>query len=343
VDRRLFNLYGPTEATIWATVAECDSRADRVSIGRPIANSQIYLLDPYRQPVAIGVPGEICIGGIGVARGYLNRPELTAEKFIPNPFSAKPDTRLYRTGDRARYLPDGNIEYIGRIDNQVKVRGYRIELGEIESVLGQYPGVRESAVIVRADTVGERWLVAYVVQSQGRVVTVSELRSFLKQKLPDYMIPAAFVFLDSLPLTPNGKVDRKALPMPDRSRPQLDETFSAPRTPVEELLANIWAEVLKLDKVGIHDNFFDLGGHSLRATQVVSRVRAAFQVELPLRTLFEKQRIDELAKAITELQGKSIAAEAIADVLTEIESLSDEEAQGLVAKEKVAGRKGSVC
>jgi amino acid adenylation domain-containing protein len=343
VDRRLFNLYGPTEATIWATVAECDSRADRVSIGRPIANSQIYLLDPYRQPVAIGVPGEICIGGIGVARGYLNRPELTAEKFIPNPFSAKPDTRLYRTGDRARYLPDGNIEYIGRVDNQVKVRGYRIELGEIESVLGQYPRVSESAVIVRADTVGERWLVAYVVQSQGRVVTVSELRSFLKQKLPDYMIPAAFVFLDSLPLTPNGKVDRKALPMPDRSRPQLDETFSAPRTPVEELLANIWAEVLKLDKVGIHDNFFDLGGHSLRATQVVSRVRAAFQVELPLRTLFEKQRIDELAKAITELQGKSIAAEAIADVLTEIESLSDEEVQGLVAKEKVAGRKGSVC
>jgi acyl carrier protein len=308
---------------------------DTTVIGRPIANVQVYLLDKQNQPVPIGGPGEIHIGGDGVARGYLNQPEITREKFIRNPFSNDPKSRLYKTGDLARYLPDGNIEFLGRIDDQVKIRGYRIELGEIDAVLGQHPFVREALVVVREDNPGDRRLVAYIAPKQELVSGIIELRSFLKQKLPEYMVPSAFMFLEALPLTLNGKVDRQALPAPDRGRPELDATFSEPRTPTEELLVNIWSNVLKLDKVGIHDNFFELGGHSLLATQVVSRVRQAFQMELPLRTLFEKQTVDEFAKAITQIQEEGVAAEKIGDILIELESLSDEEAQCLVAKEAV--------
>jgi amino acid adenylation domain-containing protein len=341
VGRRFFNLYGPTEATIWATVTKCDSSDDRVSIGWPIANSQIYLLDAYRQPVPIGVQRELYIGGAGVARGYLNRPELTAEKFIPNPFSPvlsevegdEPGARLYKTGDLARYLPDGNIEFLGRIDHQVKIRGFRIELGEIEAVLGQHPNVQQVIVLAREDSPGNKRLVAYVVPHQHGAATVPELRSHLQAKLPDYMVPSAFVFLDSLPLTPNGKVDRRALPPPNQSRPELGRAFVAPRTPTEELLVGIWAEILKLEQVGIHDNFFELGGHSLLATQVVSRVRQAFQMELPLRNLFEKPTIAELAFAITQSRGGTARAEEIDRILADIESLSDEEAQQLLSKE----------
>ncbi len=296
----VWNLYGPTETTIYSSAALYQSElyGGKVSIGRPIANTRIYLLDGDLRSVPIGVAGELYIGGAGVARGYLNRSEMTAEKFIPDPYSVEPGARLYRTGDLTCYLPDGNIEYLGRIDHQVKIRGFRIELGEIESVLSQHPTVLENVVMAREDTSGDNRLVAYVITRNKASVTISALRDFLKEKLPDYMMPSQFVFLDSLPLTPNGKLDRAALPQPDQTRPELMITFVAPRTPVEELLAKLWAEVLKLERVGIDDNFFELGGHSLLATQVVSRVRQAFQMELPLRSLFENPTIEGFANMI---------------------------------------------
>ena len=348
----VWNLYGPTETTIYSSsgLYRNDPSERTVSIGQPIANTQIYLLDSQLQPVPVGVAGELYIGGAGLARGYLNRPDLTAEKFIPDPFSAEPGARLYKTGDLARYLPDGKIECLGRIDYQVKIRGYRIECGEIESALGQHPAVRQSVVMAREDSRGDGLsslgtamrLVAYVVAAQSSAPSANELRGFLGQKLPEYMIPSIFVLLDSLPLTPNGKVDRKALPAPDQSRPELESRFVAPRTPVEDILAQIWTEVLKLDKIGIHDDFFELGGHSLLATQVFSRVRYVFQMELPLRTLFDKRTVYELAKAIAGLRGESVICEEITDNLTEIESFSDDEAHGLLIKEKVAGGNGNV-
>jgi len=307
----LFNEYGPTEGTVWSSVYHCQPAGFRtqVPIGRPIANMQIYLLDKYLNPVPIGVPGEIHIGGAGLARGYLNRPELTNQKFIPNHFSDEPGQRLYKTGDLARYLSDGNIEFLGRIDNQVKIRGFRIEQGEVESTLLQHPTVRETAVIAREDIPGDKRLVAYVVPNPEQTPTIDGLRRFLKQKLPDYMVPSAFVLLDALPLTPNGKVDRPALPAPDQSRPDQSVTFVAPRSPIEQQLADIWAEVLRLEQVGIHDNFFELGGHSLLATQVISRLRQAFGVELPVRTLFEAPTVADLGArletvrwAVQELQ-----------------------------------------
>jgi amino acid adenylation domain-containing protein len=304
----LQNTYGPTEASIdvsfWVCRREDDSRSkwQRVPIGRPIANTQIYISDSHLQPVPVGLPGELHIGGAGLARGYLNRPYLTAERFIPNPFSNQPGTRLYKTGDLARYLPDGNIEFLGRIDHQVKIRGFRIELGEIETVLSKHPAVREAVVVAREESPGDKRLVAYVVRSQDGASTINELRTFVKEKLPEYMVPSAFVFLDSLPFTPNGKVDRKALPVPGQSCPELEQSFVEPRTPVEELLANIWAEVLKLPKVGVHDNFFELGGHSLLATQLVSRIRERLLVELPLRVLFEKATVADLSDYIQTVQ-----------------------------------------
>jgi amino acid adenylation domain-containing protein len=307
----LFNEYGPTEGTVWSSVYHCQPSGVRtqVPIGRPIANMQIYLLDKYLNPVPIGVPGEIHIGGAGIARGYLNRPELTNQKFIPNPFSDEPGQRLYKTGDLARYLSDGNIEFLGRLDHQVKIRGFRIELGELESTLLQHPSVREIAVIAREDIPGDKRLVAYIVPNPEQTPTIDELRRFLKQKLPDYMVPGAFVLLDALPLTPNGKVDRRALPAPDQSRPDQSVTFVAPRTPIEQQLADIWAEVLRLEQVGVHDNFFEFGGHSLLATQVISRLRQAFGVELPVRTLFEAPTVADLGArletvrwAVQELQ-----------------------------------------
>jgi acyl carrier protein len=269
-----------------------------VPIGRPIANTQVYLLDPHLQPVPIGVPGELYIGGHGVARGYLNRPELTAERFIVDPFRDEPQARLYKTGDLARYTSDGHIEFLGRLDHQVKLRGYRIELGEIEAVLTQHTAVRESVVLAREDVPGARGLVAYIIPRQAPPPTTRELRSFLQAKLPNYMVPSTFVMLAALPLTPNGKVDRRALPAPDQERPLLEEAFVAPRTPVEEALAGIWADVLGLTQVGIHDHFLELGGHSLLATQIIARLREAFQVELPLRSLFEAPTVADQAEYI---------------------------------------------
>ncbi|MEH2121095.1 amino acid adenylation domain-containing protein [Nostoc sp.] len=308
LDAELHNLYGPTEAgvdvTYWACVHQNSTQENStieqniVPIGHPIANIQIYLLDEHLNPVPVSVRGEVYIGGVGVGRGYLNRPELTAEKFIPNPFSEKPGTRLYKTGDKARYLPNGEIEYIGRIDHQVKVRGFRIELSEIEAHLSRHPAVQETVVIVREDSGDSQRLVAYVVPQKEQTLTVTELRYFLESKLPNYMVPAAFMVLEALPLTPNGKVDRKALPAPNARQLLSESDLTAPCTAIEEILAGIWAQILGLEEVGIHDNFFTLGGHSLLATQVISQVRKVFQQELSLRRLFEQPTIAGLAKDI---------------------------------------------
>ena len=295
-DSALWNLYGPTETTVWSAIYEVGQNKGSVSIGQPIANTQIYLLDANLRPVPVGVPRELYIGGAGLARGYLNRPELTAQSFIPDPFSDEPGERLYKTGDLARYLPDGNIEFLGRIDCQVKIRGFRIELGEIETVLGQHPDVRETVVLAREDTPGDKRLVAYVVPRDEQVPTATELRRFLKQKLPDYMIPSAFVLLEVLPLTPNGKVDRRTLPAPNSVRPEMEAAFVAPRTSVEEVLAEIWAEVLGLEQVGIYDNFFELGGNSLLSVQIVSKVRQA-GIQLAPKDFIQYQTIAELAAA----------------------------------------------
>ncbi|WP_147442321.1 non-ribosomal peptide synthetase, partial [Corallococcus exercitus] len=293
----LHNLYGPTEAAVDVTFHQClpgESRRS-VPIGRPVANTQIRLLDSRLEPVPVGVPGELFIGGVQVGRGYLGRPELTAERFIPDAFSDMPGARLYRTGDVARWLPDGAIEYVGRADFQVKVRGLRIELGEIEAALEQHPGVRQAVVVAREDAAGDKRLVAYVACRSGvEAVDVSALRARLHEKLPEYMVPSAFVVLEALPLTPSGKVDRKALPAPEA--PVSTAEYVAPRNPTEEKLAALWAQVLRVPRVGATDHFFELGGHSLLATQLVSRVRAAFGVELALRTVFEAPTLEGLAR-----------------------------------------------
>jgi amino acid adenylation domain-containing protein len=297
----LINGYGPTENTTFTTcypMTDVSAPGSSVPIGRPIANTQVYILDAQLQPVPIGIAGELYTGGDGLARGYLNRPELTAEKFIPDPFSEDPAARFYKTGDLARYLPDGKIEFLGRIDHQVKIRGFRIELGEVESVLGRHPAVEEAVVIAREDVPGDKRLVAYVVASHEPTPTFSELRSFLEEKLPDYMIPAAFVPLDAMPLTDNGKVDRRALPAPDRMRPDLQEAFVAPRSQSEELVVGIWSNVLGLERIGVYDSFFELGGHSLLAVQIISRIREVFEVELPVRALFEAPTVAGLTERI---------------------------------------------
>lgn len=307
----LFNHYGPTEnavVTTWTAVPPAIHQIAPPPIGRPLSNAQVYLLDARLQPVPVGVTGELHIGGASLARGYLNRPDLTTEKFIPNPFSNDPRSRLYQTGDLVRWLPDGNIEFLGRRDHQVKVRGNRIELGEIESALARHPAIREAVVVARADDGREPRLVAYVVPAAGQSATANELRDFLRQRLPDAMLPAAVVFLPTLPLTTNGKVDRKALPAPEADIGTAAE-FVAPRTATEEKLAGIWCEVLGLKRAGIHDNFFELGGHSLLATQVISRVRSALLVELPLHELFAAPTIASLAAKI-ETTSRSAVADA---------------------------------
>ncbi|MEH2268244.1 MAG: amino acid adenylation domain-containing protein [Nostoc sp.] len=307
----LHNLYGPTEAAIDVTFWQCKQKSNlrTVPIGRPIANTQIYILDSHLQPVPVGLIGELHIGGLGLARGYLNRPQLTQDKFIPNPFEEVGESTLYKTGDLARYLPDGTIEYLGRIDNQVKIRGFRIELGEIEALLASHAEVWENVVVVREDESGDKRLVAYIVPQVEQSPTVQQLRHFLKAKLPEYMMPSAFVLLESLPLTANGKVDRRALPKPELDGTLL-EKYVAPRTPIEEMLVQIWAQVLKVEQVGIHNNFFELGGHSLLAMQLVSRIRNIFKVELPLRELFAAATVAQLAQSIGQLQQQDLELSA---------------------------------
>ena len=291
---RLFNEYGPTETVVGCCVYEVQEETDctgSIPIGKPIINTHLYILDETGQQVPIGVTGELYIGGAGVGRGYLNRPALTAERFVPNLFSAEPGARLYRTGDLARYRADGVIEYLGRTDEQVKIRGYRVELGEIEAVLSAHEKVSE-AVVIAPEENGERRLVAYVV---GEAET-AEFSGYLQDRLPEYMIPSAWIKLDAFPLTTNGKVDRRALPAPGATtRLEDEDTYVAPRTPREEMLTSIWGEILKVERVSIHDNFFTLGGHSLLATQVVSRIRDLFRVELPLRYVFEYPTVNALA------------------------------------------------
>jgi amino acid adenylation domain-containing protein len=314
VGRNFFNAYGPTEASVCASIGQCYQDDLKVTIGKAIANTQIYILDSYLQPVPVGVPGELYIGGIGVAKGYLNRPELTAEKFIPNPFDSSPTSPtspispisptfptglLYKTGDLARFLNDGNIEYLGRIDNQVKVRGFRIELGEIEAVLSQYSEVQSTAVIVREDTLGDKRLVAYVVLAPNSPATSNELRQFLANQLPAYLVPNTFVILDSLPLTPNGKCDRRSLPAPDdQARKNIQKI--APRNLVELQLTQIWSEVLGINEIGVEENFFELGGHSLLAVRLINCIEQKLGKNLPLTSLFQNGTIASLAKLLAQ-------------------------------------------
>jgi amino acid adenylation domain-containing protein/non-ribosomal peptide synthase protein (TIGR01720 family) len=300
--RRVFDCYGPSEDTTYSTCALREAGGP-ATIGRPIANTQVYVLGGDMEPLPAGVTGELYIGGAGLSRGYLNRPEITAEKFVPDPFSRVVGGRLYRTGDLARYAADGSLEFLGRMDHQVKVRGFRIELGEVESVLGRHPGVAEAVVMAREDGRGDKRLVAYVVSPSGSS-SASELRRFVSERLPGHMVPAAFVMLDAMPLTPNGKVDRRALPAPDQARPDLERPFVLPRGPFEEAVAGIWTEVLGVERVGADDNFFDLGGHSLKATQVISRIRDAFQVGTPLRQLFETPTVAGLAASVEAARGR---------------------------------------
>ncbi|HYG65747.1 MAG TPA: non-ribosomal peptide synthase/polyketide synthase, partial [Thermoanaerobaculia bacterium] len=293
----LDNQYGPTEISIDTTRWVCAPGPDpyRLPVGHPIANSRLYVVDRELRPVAVGLHGELLVGGTGVTRGYLRRPDLTAERFVPDPFAEEAGARLYRTGDLARRLTDGTVEFRGRVDHQVKLRGFRIELGEIESTLAEYPLVRDAVAIVREDVPGDPRLVAYLVADEGAAPRAPELRGFLQELLPEYMIPSAFVVLEAFPRTPAGKVDRRALPAPERTLAQSSALYVAPRTPLEGVLAQVWAELLQAERVGIHDNFFELGGHSLLATQVVSRVRSLLGIEVPLRALFERPTLSGFA------------------------------------------------
>ena len=309
----LSNQYGPSESHV-VTAFELEGRAQDwmplPPIGRPISNTQIHLLDPNMELLPCGIPGELRIGGANLARGYFGKPDLTAEKFLPNPFGNKPGTRLYRTGDFARYLRDGNIEFLGRADYQVKVRGYRIELREVEIEIEKSPLVKQAVVVVREEQTGDKRLVAYVVAAPCKQLKASEIREHLKEKLAAYIIPSAIVSLDEMPLTSSGKVDRLALPVPEIKREPQGEM---PGTPEEKLLASIMEELLGVSNIGAHENFFDLGGHSLLATQLITRVREAFKVELALRVLFERLTVAELAERIKQEieSGQAVEVEEI--------------------------------
>jgi acyl-coenzyme A synthetase/AMP-(fatty) acid ligase len=318
--RCLLNMYGPTETTVWSSVYPVEIAETNMPIGRPLANTEMYILDQNQHPVPIGVSGELYIGGDGLARGYLDRPDLTAEKFISHPFKPQHGARLYRTGDKVRFRSDGVIEFLGRLDHQVKIRGHRIELGEVEFTLRQHPGTRECVVVAREEN-GDKRLAAYLVSKTGsEVPTAIDLRYFLEERLPRYMVPATFTFLEALPLTPNGKIDRNALPGPDVSRAGDAQSLQQPRSPAEETVASIWRDVLGAKEIGVFDNFFDLGGHSLLMTQVLARIRGAFQIQLVMRRFFDNPTIAGLASAVEEA------------LIEEVEQLSEEEARQLVRR-----------
>jgi acyl carrier protein len=343
-DCTVINHYGPTEATVGCctfTVRESDVSGwapTTVPIGRPIANDEVYILDQRLQPVPLGVAGELCVGGTGLAQGYSNQPRQTAERFIPHPFSTDPAARLYRTGDLGRFLPDGNVEFLGRIDHQVKIRGFRVEPAEIEAVLKQHPAVKQTVVVPHEDKHGERGLAAYVVSAKQ--AEPEELRAFLREQLPDYMVPWAIVALDALPLTPNGKVDLRALPSPGEEQAK-ERKFVTPRNPEEEKLAGIWREVLKLERVGVNDNFFELGGHSLLATQIVSRIRNQFRVQVPLHSFLETPTVAGLAQKIGRCPPAEAEEAEIVRLLKELEGVSDEEAERILAAEMAKGGEDS--
>jgi acyl carrier protein len=302
------NMYGPTETTIWSSTEPMNGDPTTVLIGRPIANTQLYIADQHLQPVPVGVPGELLIGGDGVVRGYLNRPDLTHERFIPDPFMGRSGARLYRTGDLARYRDDGRVEFLGRFDHQVKVRGYRIELGEIEARLAEHPLVKECVVIAREDVPGDVRLVAYL-RSAGDVPEVEALRTFLAATLPEFMVPAAFAVVDAFPLTPNAKIDRKALPSPEDVAPQRRTQFRAPEGSLEQSIATVWKDVLNLESVGTDDNFFDLGGHSLLVVQVHRTLRDALERPIALTDLYRFSTIRSLAEHLGSDRGAAAAVE----------------------------------
>ncbi|HYG12125.1 MAG TPA: amino acid adenylation domain-containing protein, partial [Pyrinomonadaceae bacterium] len=334
LDCTLYNQYGPSECHVvsaYTLSGSPDEWPALPPIGRPIANTELYILDKHLQRVPIGVAGELYIGGESLARGYLKRPDVTADKFVPNHFSATPGARLYKTGDLTRYLADGRIEFLGRLDHQVKVRGFRIELGEIEAVLGEHPAVQEVVALAHGEG-AQKNLAAYVVLLDGEErPRPSEWRQYLREKLPDYMIPSAFVILDALPITSNGKVDRKALPAPEPGKREIEVEFVAPQTPAEELVAEIWADVIGLEQVGLRDNFFELGGHSLLATQVVSRLRQIFRVEIPLRALFQMPTVEGIVEVLAQMwEGREIVEE-IALTVREVEQLSAGEVDDLLS------------
>jgi amino acid adenylation domain-containing protein len=335
--RRLLNVYGPTETTTfasWQLVREVSRDAAAVPIGRAISNTRLYIVDRHLEPVPVGVTGELYIGGDGLARGYLD-PRLTAERFVPDPFGGEPGGRLYKTGDLARWLANGQIEFIGRNDFQLKVRGFRIEPGEIETVLRQHESVREAVVVARTGAHGDAYLTAYVVAAaHGPLPAAGELRAFLKEKLPEYMLPSVYLVLDRLPLTPQGKVDRRALPQSERGTRELDMPFVAPRNALEEVLSGIFTEVLNVERVGVDDNFFELGGHSLLATQLVSRVRKAFQPDLPLRKVFEAPTVAALAALLVAGEPSPGEFERRAATLRSMESLSTEDLEELLRRKK---------
>ena len=334
---RLVHVYGPTESTTfasWQLVREVPRGAATVPIGRAVSDTRLYILDRQMQPVPIGVTGELHIGGDGLARGYLDHPRLTAERFVPDPFGGEPGGRIYKTGDLTRWLPDRQIEFVGRNDFQIKVRGFRVELGEIETMLRAHEGVREAVVVARTDARGDAYLTAYVVAARGPLPTAGELRAFLKEKLPEYMLPSVYLVLDKLPLTPHGKVDRRALPRSEGAMHALDAPFVAPHNAIEEVLAEIFAEVLKVERVGVNDNFFDLGGHSLLATQLVSRVRKDFQPDLPLRKIFEAPTVAALAALLVGGEPSPGEFEKKAATLRSIKSLSTDDLEELLRRKK---------
>ena len=329
----IHNMYGPTETAVWSATHQVEQVNGRIPVGRPIANTEIYILDKFLQPVPVGTPGDLYIGGIGVVRGYLQRPDLTAAKFLPDPFSRRPGSCFYATGDRARFLEDGTIDFLGRLDKQVKIRGYRIELEEIENALNSHPAVLDSVVVAKEHAPGEKQLVAYLTSAAPAVPHAGELRSYLKDKLPEYMLPAVFVPLDALPLTPNGKINRKALremPISLASSAQLKESYVAPRTVAEEVVTGIWEGALGLERIGVHDNFFELGGNSLLAIRIIARLREIFQVELPLRGLFEMPTVEGIVNLVGQVWGTPEVVEQIAETLKEIDSLSPDEVEQMM-------------
>ncbi|HEV8169206.1 MAG TPA: non-ribosomal peptide synthetase, partial [Pyrinomonadaceae bacterium] len=336
--QHLVNGYGPTEGTTFTTAFEVSevTPGHALPIGRPLSNTEVWVLDRQGQLVPVGVTGELYIGGDGIAREYLRRPELTAERFVPHPFSNEPGARLYRTGDLVRHLSDGNIVFLQRMDHQVKIRGFRVELGEIEAALNQYEGISESVVIDNDDLSGGTRLIAYIVPEEGVEPASAQLYAFLKEKIPSYMIPSIFVTLKEIPLTPNGKVNRAELPVPQLSEDGASANFVAPRTPVEETLAEIWRETLGVGQVGVESNFFDLGGHSLLATRVVTQIRERFGVELPLRVLFESPTIAGLAQHLDDVEVKETQLSRILSMLENVENISEEEVTALLAKTESA-------
>jgi acyl-coenzyme A synthetase/AMP-(fatty) acid ligase/acyl carrier protein len=335
--RRLVHVYGPTECTTfssWQLVGEVPRTAVTVPIGRAMSNMRLYILDRHLEPVPIGVTGELHVGGDGLARGYLDQPGFTAERFIPDPFGGAPGGRLYKTGDLTRWLEDGQVEFVARNDFQVKVRGFRIEPGEIETVLREHESVGEAVVVARTGTRGDAYLAAYVVAARGPLPTTAELRAFLKEKLPEYMLPSVYLVLDKLPLTPQGKVDRRALPRSEGAARELDVSFVAPRNAIEEVLAEIFAEVLMIERVGVNDNFFELGGHSLLATQLVSRVRKDFQPDLPLRKIFEAPTVAALAALLVAGEPSPGQFEKRAETLQRIGSLSADDLEEMLKRKR---------